>query len=393
MAGLARPPVPPYAPGPPGPPTELGRLRILSKTAGIRVSPLVFGGGNIGQAWNETWGFMDKKRAFELLDAYFEAGGNFIDTSNAYQNGESEVWIGEWMAERKVRDQLVIATKYTSNFGLYDFRNPGVLKGQKANHGGNSRRSMHMSVHESLSRLQTDWIDILYVHWWDYTTSIEEVVDSLHILVQQGKVLYLGICNTPAWIVSAANTYAKAHGKTQFSVYSGRWSLLARDLEREVVPMCRQFGMAIAPWGVLGEGKFQSKEAVEEREKAGEPLRRHGGQLQDKTSEALGKVAAEHGINSVVRIALAYILHKAALCGVYDVFPVIGGRKIEQLGDNIAALSIRLTEEQMDYLESVNEFEIGWPTNFIGPDPNVTGEAGTMSANGAFLAFRGAARR
>jgi aryl-alcohol dehydrogenase-like predicted oxidoreductase len=169
------------------------------------------------------------------------------------------------MAQHKIRDRLVIATKYTSDFGMYDFAHPGVQKGQKANHGGNSRYSLHMSVRESLRRLQTDWIDILYVHWWDYTTSIEEVVDSLHVLVQQGKVLYLGVCNTPAWIVSAANTYAKAHGKTQFSVYSGKWSLLARDLERDIVPMARAFGMAIVPWGVLGSGKFQTSEDVEER--------------------------------------------------------------------------------------------------------------------------------
>ncbi len=297
------------------------------------------------------------------------------------------------MAQRKIRDRLVVATKYTSDFGMYDFANPGVQKGQKANHGGNSRRSLHMSVHESLRRLQTDWIDILYVHWWDYTASIEEVVDSLHILVQQGKVLYLGICNTPAWIVSAANTYAKAHGKTQFSVYSGKWSLLTRDLEREILPMARAFGMAVVPWGVLGQGKFQTHDAVEAREKAGEPLRPYGGGREVELSDALAKVAAEHGTNSVVAVALAYISRKAALVGVHNVFPVIGGRKVYQLKDNIAALSIRLTEDQVGYLESVKAFDIGWPTNFIGEDPNVTGVPGHMSATSAYLAFPGATKK
>ncbi|KAH6850570.1 NADP-dependent oxidoreductase domain-containing protein [Chaetomium sp. MPI-CAGE-AT-0009] len=259
MAGFFRGP-----PLPPDPPTEVGRLRILSKTAGICVSPLALGGGSIGQAWNANWGPINKERAFELLDAH--AGGNFIDTANTYQDGESEVWLGEWMADRKLRDRLVIATKYISDWGLYDASNPGVKKGQTANHGGNSRCSLH-----------TDWIDILYVHWWDYTASIEEVVDSLHVLVQQGKVLYLGISNTLAWIVSAANTYARAHGKTQFSVYPGQWNVLARDLEREIIPMARAFRMAITPWGVLGAGELQTEAEVKKMEKAGETLRPFGG--------------------------------------------------------------------------------------------------------------------
>jgi len=297
------------------------------------------------------------------------------------------------MAQRQVRDRLVVATKYTSDFGMYDFANPGVQKGQKANHGGNSRRSLHMSVRESLRRLQTDWIDILYVHWWDYTASIEEVVDSLHALVQQGKVLYLGICNTPAWVVSAANTYARAHGKTPFSVYSGKWSLLWRDLEREVVPMARAFGMAIVPWGVLGQGKFQTDEAVEEREKVGEPLRPYGGGREVEMSAALAEVAAEHGTASVVAVALAYILRKAALLGVHNVFPVVGGRKMEQLKDNIGALDIWLTEEQVARLESTRKFDIGYPSDFIGEDPHVTGIPGHMSATSAYLAFPGATRR
>jgi aryl-alcohol dehydrogenase-like predicted oxidoreductase len=115
--------------------------------------------------------------------------------------------------------------------------------------------------------------DILYLHWWDHTTSIEEIMDSLHILVEQGKVLYLGISDSPAWVLSAANTYARAHSKTPFSIYQGRWNVLYRDMEREIIPMAKHFGMAIAPWDVLGGGKFQSKEALEERKKKNEGLR------------------------------------------------------------------------------------------------------------------------
>ncbi|KAK3986790.1 NADP-dependent oxidoreductase domain-containing protein [Cladorrhinum sp. PSN332] len=376
---------------PTAPPTELGRLRVLSSTAGILVSPLALGGGNIGKAWNHFWGVQTKEGAFKLLDTYFEAGGNFIDTANTYQDGQSETWIGEWMKERNIRDRLVIATKYTSNVGMFDFENPRVLKGQMPNHGGNSKRSLHHSVQSSLRRLQTDWIDILYLHFWDYTTSIEEVVDSLHILVQQGKVLYLGISDTPAWIVSAANTYAKAHGKTPFSVYSGKWNVMVRDLEREIIPMARTFGMAITPWGTLGGGKFQTTKMLEEKEKIGEKLRvtPYSNAAQVELGEALAKVGKAHGVESVTCIALAYILRKASLLGVHRVFPVIGGRKVEQLKDNLQALNIKLTEEEVKFLESVHPFQIGWPHDFIGEDPNVGGVHQGLPATSAFVAFPG----
>ncbi|KAK9670792.1 putative aryl-alcohol dehydrogenase aad14 [Basidiobolus ranarum] len=195
-----------FAPAP-EPSTELGRYRILSSTAGIRVSPLQLGAMSIGDAWSQFMGSMDKAASFKMLDAYYDAGGNFIDTANNYQEEQSETWIGEWMAQRKNRDQVVIATKYTTYYKHHQ-----LGKGGAPNHCGNHKRSLHMSVRDSLSKLQTDWIDILYIHWWDHTTSIEEIMDSLHILVQQGKVLYLGVSDTPAWIVSAANTYARAHG-------------------------------------------------------------------------------------------------------------------------------------------------------------------------------------
>ena len=305
------------------------------------------------------------------------------------------------MTRRRIRDRLVIATKYTSNVGQFDHENhsgaggrtPVTLRGQTPNHGGNSRRSLHLSVRSSLRRLQTDYIDILYLHYWDYTTSVEEVVDSLHVLVQQGKVMYLGISDTPAWIVSAANTYARAHGKTPFSVYSGRWSLLVRDLEREVIPMARTFGMAIAPWGTLGGGQFQTRKTLEERAKLGEKVRAassHGGgggaQL-DEISDALATVGKAHGVESVTCVALAYILRKASMLGVHKVFPIIGGRQVEQLRENLQALSIKLSEDDVTYLESVKKFEIGWPHDFIGEDPRVNGVVNSMTAQSAFLVF------
>lgn len=316
-----------------------------------------------------------------MLDAYYDAGGNFIDTSNNYQDEQSEKWIGEWMKERGNRDLIVLATKFTTPYRSYE-----MGKGKTINYSGNHKRSMYTSVRDSLKKLQTEWIDILYLHWWDHTTSIEEIMDSLHILVEQGKVLYLGISDSPAWVVSAANTYARAHGKTPFSIYQGRWNVLSRDMEREIIPMARHFGMALAPWDVLGGGKFQSKKALEERKKNNEGLRSMmgGGQSDDeaKMSEALCKVAAEHGLESPTTIALAYVLNRHP-----HVFPIVGGRKVEHLQDNIKALSIKLTDKQIEYLESVKPLDVGFPNNLIGEDPHEMGKSTSILAASAPLAW------
>ncbi|KAL3437235.1 NADP-dependent oxidoreductase domain-containing protein [Aspergillus tetrazonus] len=367
----------------PEPRTELGRYRVLSSTAGIRVSPLQLGAMSIGEAWSDLMGSMNKESSFKLLDAFVEAGGNFIDTSNNYQSEQSESWLGEWMASRNNRDRMVIATKFSTDYKSYE-----QGKGNAPNCCGNHKRSLHMSVRDSLKKLQTDWIDILYVHWWDYTTSIEELMDSLQIMVEQGKVLYLGISDAPAWVVSAANTYARAHGKTPFSVYQGRWNVMLRDFERDIIPMALHFGMALAPWDVIGGGRFQSTKALEERRKAGEGLRSLLGPSEQtpdeaRMSEALGKVAAEHGIESVTAVALAYVLQK-----VPNVFPIVGGRKVEHLSDNIQALKIKLTPEQMAYLESVRPLDLGFPHDMIGTDPKVSGVPSPWINFGSKLALQ-----
>lgn len=186
----------------PEPATELGRRRILATTSGLRVSPLQLGNMSLGEAWAETLGTTTKQDAFALYDAYFEAGSNFIDMANLYQNEEAETWLGEWMAARRNRDELVVATKYTLDYHNHTYGGPN---GKTANHQGNHRKAMYLSVRDSLAKLQTDYIDILYVHVWDYTTSIPELMDSLQYLVAERKVLYLSVSDTPAWVVSAAS--------------------------------------------------------------------------------------------------------------------------------------------------------------------------------------------
>lgn len=365
----------------PAPKTSLGRYRVLSKTAGIRVSPLQLGAMSIGDAWNDFMGSMNKENSFKLLDAFEDAGGNFIDTANNYQNEQSEEWIGEWMEKKKNRDFMVIATKFTTN---YRMEKDG--KGKTVNHSGNHKKSLHMSLRDSLAKLKTDYIDILYVHWWDWTTSIEELMDSLDAVVKSGKVLYLGVSDTPAYIVSAANAYAKAHGKTQFSIYQGRWNVMLRDLEREIIPMTRHWGMALAPWDAIGGGHFQTKAQLEERKKNNEGLRSimAPGQTEQeaKVSEALEKVAKAHGVDSITAVALAYVMAKTPY-----VFPLVGGRKVEHLHQNIKSLDIKLSSKDIEELEAATSFEPGFPNNFVGEDPSISGQPAPLVGAVAPMSF------
>ncbi|KAJ7690343.1 NADP-dependent oxidoreductase domain-containing protein [Mycena rosella] len=351
-----------WAPPPP-PPTKLGIYRTLSPLAGIHVSPLQLGAGSIGDKGAALgMGEMNKESSFKLLDAYFDNGGNFIDTANNYQDESSENFIGEWAEKRNIRDQLVIASKYTYNFKA---RNPDIA--QQVSYVGNNLKSMHISVEASLKKLRTTYIDILYVHWWDWDTSVEEVMNGLHNLVVQGKVLYLGISNTPAWIVAQANQYARDHGKSPFVVYQGSWNVMDRAFEREIIPMARAHGLALAPWNVLASGKFRTDAEEEQRRSTGEKGRTltdprwERSENEKKISQALEKVAGEVGTKSIAAVAIAYLMQKVPYC-----FPIIGGRKIEHLMSNIEALDISLSNEQIAFLESVIPFDPGFPTTLIG---------------------------
>ncbi|KZT58609.1 Aldo/keto reductase [Calocera cornea HHB12733] len=348
----------------PAPPTKLGEYRLLSPTAGVRVSPLALGGMSLGDAWTEfLGGGIDKKAVFEILDTYWEAGGNFIDTANNYQDEQSERWIGEWMTERKNRDELVIATKYTIGY-----RRPRGDAKTYTNYTGNHKKSLLLSLRDSLEKLQTPYVDILYLHWWDYTTSIPEVMRALDDVVKSGKVLYLGISDTPAWIVSKANEYARAHALTPFVVYQGEWSCIKRDFERDILPMCAHEGMGVAPWGVIAGGRLRTQAQLEQRLKEGGDLRYGQNELTEaekKMSAALEKVANQIGGDAnLANVAIAYTLHKQPY-----VFPIIGGKKVSHLKDNIKALSIHLTREQIDFLDAAVPFDIGFPQSFLGGDP------------------------
>ncbi|EIN08741.1 Aldo/keto reductase [Punctularia strigosozonata HHB-11173 SS5] len=351
----------------PPPPTKLARYRRLSPLAGVHVSPIQLGAMSIGDKWAELgMGSMDKQSSFELLDAYFNAGGNFIDTANNYQDESSEEIIGEWMEQRSIRDQIVVATKYSSSF---KYRDPSIA--QKINYTGNNVKSMHVSVEASLRKLRTSYIDILYVHWWDWDTSVEEVMDGLHALVLARKVLYLGISDTPAWVVVKANQYARYNGKTPFVIYQGAWNVMQRSFEREIIPMCRSEGLALAPWNVLAAGKLRTDAEEQRRRETGEKGRTisnpnwERSEDERKMSQALEKVAAEVGAQHITAVAIAYLMQKTP-----HVFPIVGGRKVEHLHQNIEALDIALKPEHVEYLESIVPFDPGFPTTMIGDGTN-----------------------
>ncbi|CAL1707562.1 unnamed protein product [Somion occarium] len=356
----------------PDPPSRLARYRRLAPSAGVFVSPIQLGGMSIGDKW-PTIGAGGREESFKLLDAYANAGGNFIDTANMYQDGRSEELIGEWMEARQNRDEIVIATKYT---GQWQTHNKAV-KSQAA-FVGNSYKSMYASLEASLKKLRTSYVDILYVHFWDYTSSIEEVMNGLHTLVGLGKVLYLGISDAPAWVVSEANRYAKDHGKTPFVIYQGRWNVTLRDLERDIIPMCRAHGMAIAPWDVLVHGKVRTDEEEEERRKSGMKGRTglsadwERNEDEKKMCKVLEKIASEVGAKNLRSVAIAYVMQKTT-----HVFPILGIKTVEQLEANVDALNIALSSEHISEIESVLSWDSGFPHNLLGdgtvPNENVRG--------------------
>ncbi|KAJ9313406.1 sterigmatocystin biosynthesis dehydrogenase stcV [Paecilomyces variotii] len=342
----------------PKPASLLGYHRVLAPSAGIKVSPLCLGTMNFGEAWKEFMGECNKEQSFAVLDAFYELGGNFLDTANNYQQEESEMWLGEWIKKRGNRDQLVIATKYTTGFRTSHFDTEPL----QSNFVGNSTKSMRISVNHSLQKLQTDYIDLLYVHWWDFTTSVEEVMHGLNALITSGKVLYLGVSDTPAWIVVKANDYARSNGLRPFSVYQGKWNAGFRDLERDIIPMCRDQGMAIAPWAPLGQGKFKSAEQRNSEHNAGSARASALSENDIKVSEALEKISKRKN-TSIHAIAIAYVMHKTP-----NVFPIIGQRKVEHLKANIEALSVVLSDEDLAEIDNAVPFDVGFPMNFIFRD-------------------------
>lgn len=221
---------------------------------------------------------------------------------------------------------------------------------------------MRLSVESSLERMRTSYIDILYLHVWDYTVSIPELMLGLNDLVSSGKVNYLGISDTPAWVVAKANQYARDHGMRQFSVYQGMWNAGMRDFEREIIPMALHEDMALAPYGTLGQGSFRTRQGYIDRAQAN-----HGRNVApisgaDKAVSAVMEDIASTRIDdtSLLNIALAYILQKAPY-----VFPIIGARTLDHLTGSMRGVAICLSDDEVSAIEGAVAFSHGFPTNFL----------------------------
>jgi len=307
------------------------KYRLLGKS-GLRVCEASLGTMTFGDEWG--WG-SPKAEAQKVYETYREAGGNFIDTANFYTNGTSEKFVGEFIQGH--RESVVLATKYSI-----------AAPGNDPNAAGNHRKSMMQAVEASLKRLQTDYIDLYWVHIWDGVTPGEEVMRGLDDIVRQGKVLYVGISDAPAWWIAQANTLAELRGWTKFIGLQIEYSLIERTVERELIPMAKALNLGVLAWsplaaGVLsgkyhGEGKADGARMNNEARKAFLPEEHRAAPI----ISALKSVSEQVG-RSMAQVALAWLRHRTV-----PVIPIIGARKVPQLRDNLASLDLELSAEQIE---------------------------------------------
>ncbi len=316
----------------------------LLGSSGLRVSDICLGTMTFGEDWG--WGAsLDASR--EMFDAYAAAGGNFIDTSSNYTNGTAERYVGEFVATD--RDYWVIATKYT-------LRRPGSNP-DDLNAGGNARKNMVRTVEQSLGRLRTDHIDLLYLHMWDYSTRPEEVLRGLDDLVRAGKLLYVGISDTPAWVVSRAQAIAELRGWSSFVAYQGAYNVVNRGIEADVLPMARALGLSVLAFDLLGGGVLTGK--FNRPEGPGEPTRaRRIDETARAAADVVIRVAEEVG-RTPSQVAIHWATRRAP-----NIIPIVGARRLSQLADNLGALDFALSAEQMDALTAVQPLPREYPHSF-----------------------------
>lgn len=316
------------------------RYRLLGPS-GLRVSELCLGTMTFGTDWG--WG-ADEEECRKVVGRFADAGGNFIDTASNYTDGSSEEIVGR--AASTDRERWVIATKYTLTVDRTD-----------PNAGGNHRKSLVRSLEQSLRRLQTDYVDLLWLHMRDATTPIEEFVRALDDQVSLGKVLYVGISDSPAWVAARANTIAVLRGWSPFVAVQVPYSIASRDPERETLPMAAELGLTAAAWGVLGAGVLTGRSADSLRW-PGEPPERTR-----RIVAALSEVAAARGATPA-QVAIAWVLGR----GAPAVVPVVGVRRLAQLEENLGALTLELSEQELELLDRVSAPSLGFPRDFLESD-------------------------
>ena len=321
------------------------RYKLLGNS-GLRVSELCLGTMTFGEDWG--WG-SDKEESLAVFRAFAEAGGNFLDTANLYTNGTSETLVGEFV--KGDREKWVIATKYSLN------TRPGDV-----NACGNHRKNLFQAVEASLKRLGTDYIDLLWLHIWDSLTPMEEVMRAFDDLVRMGKVLYIGISDSPAWIVSQGNTLATLRGWTPFIGLQIEYSLKERTPERELLPMAKALNIGVTAWSPLGggvlTGKYNQPNPVDGRlSMTDQPFQIFDRDL--KIAETVLEIAREIE-KSPAQVALNWLRNRPNA-----VIPIIGARKLSQLQDNLACVDFNLTGEQLQRLDNISAISLGFPHELL----------------------------
>jgi len=283
-----------------------------------------------------------------VYDGFREAGGNFIDTANFYTNGTSESFLGEFMKDH--RQSMVLATKYSN-----------AAPGTDPNAAGNHRKSMMQAVEASLKRLQTDYIDLYWVHIWDQITPVEEVMRGLDDLVRQGKVLYVGISDAPAWWIAQANTLALLRAWSPFIGLQVEYSLIERTVERELVPMAKALNLGFTAWSTLARGmltgKYHGHGSPEQGRMNNETMKDFMPEPQ-RTGRIVAAVKAvsDQTGRGMAQVALAWLRYRPV-----PVIPIIGARKLSQLQDNLASFNLALSAEQVKALDEASQIDLGFP--------------------------------
>jgi len=324
----------------------------LLGNSGLRVSEFALGTMTFGDDWG--WGAA-KDESLKVYNAFRDSGGNFVDTANIYTNGTSELFLGEFMKGH--RESVVLATKYTN-----------AAAGKDPNAAGNHRKNMMQAVEASLKRLQTEYIDLYWVHIWDQITPVEEVMRGLDDLVRQGKVLYIGISDAPAWWIAQANTLASFRGWSSFVGLQIEYSLVERTVERELIPMAKALNLGVTAWSPLSNGvltgKYHGHGSSESARMSGDMMKQFlPEEVRTARIVAAVKSVADRVGRSMAQVALSWLRTRPV-----PVIPIIGARKLSQLQDNLASFDLSLSAEQMKALDEASQIELGFPHDFFAKE-------------------------
>lgn len=324
------------------------RYTTFGRRTGLRVSEIALGTGNFGTGWGHG---AERQEAQKIFEGYVEAGGNFFDTANGYQAGQAEVLLGEFIASG--RDDFVVATKYTM----------GTTPGAGVSHTGNNRKNMIRSVEDSLKRLNTERIDLLWAHIADAMTPMDEILRGFDDLVSAGKIHYAGLSNFPAWRIARADLLADLRGWAPLAGIQLEYSLVERSGDRELLPMAEALGLAVTQWSPLGggllTGKYRAGNDNSRATKLGMLVHAENSARETAILDALISVATALD-STPTQVAIAWLLHKARRSGT-ALIPILGSRTREQFDNTLGGLSVQLSDAQFERLNAVSGVALGVP--------------------------------